>query len=158
MKICPGCGAKIADGNLFCHVCGMQLDNEAGQAEALKVRPEWDHTDEFDPRDVHDNKVIAMIMYLSGLYGTLVCFAILWFVGKSKSNYLAFHVRENLKITLVNILLLLLGLVFVWTIIAPIAALVCAFIILILRFICFVQVAKNQSKEVAIIRNLGFLK
>ena len=107
--------------------------------------PDWDHTDEFDSRDVHDNKVVVMIMYLSGLYGTLICFAILWLVGKSKSNYLAFHVRENFKITLINTLLGLFSLVFFWK-------------DKVIRFICFVGAARNQSKEVAIIRNFGFLR
>ena len=159
MKICPNCGAQIEDSNIFCTVCGTNVENPAASAQnTVSARPAWDHTDEFHPKDVHDNKVVAMIMYLSGVYGTLICFAVLWMLGKSKSNYLAFHVRENFKITLVNTLLGIFAVVFVWTIIIPILAMICALILLVLRFVCFVQVAKNQSKEVAIIRNFGFLR
>ncbi|HAV01471.1 MAG TPA: hypothetical protein DCW47_09825 [Lachnospiraceae bacterium] len=158
MKICPKCGAQIEDNNIFCHVCGTNVDNPAaGPQAAVSMAPAWDHTEEFNIKDVHDNKVVAMIMYLSGLYGTLICFVILWLVGKSKSNYLAFHIRENFKITLINTLLGLFSLVFFWTIIIPVAACVCSVILFIVRFICFVSVAKNQSKEVPILRNFGFL-
>ncbi|MCR4654824.1 MAG: zinc ribbon domain-containing protein [Lachnospiraceae bacterium] len=156
MKTCPNCGAQIEDNNVFCHVCGTNLDNPI--ATEQNARPAWDHTGEFSEEDVHNNKVIAMIMYLSGLYGTLVCFAILWLIGKGKSDYLFFHVKENFKITLVNTLLILFAGFFFWTVVIPIAACICGVIILVLRFICFVQVAKNQSKEVAIIRGLKFLK
>ena len=158
MKICPKCGAQIEDNNIFCHVCGTNVDNPAAGAQAVvNTAPEWDHTAEFSPKDVHDNKVVAMIMYLSGLHGTLICFAILWLVGRSKSNYLAFHIRENFKISLINTLLLLFSLVFLWTIIIPVLACICSLILFIVRLICFVSVAKNQSKEVPILRNFGFL-
>ncbi len=156
MKTCPKCGSQIEDNNLFCHVCGTNLDNPVVVEQGM--RPTWDHTDEFSAEDVRDNKVVAMIMYLSGLYGTLICFAILWLVGKGKSDYLFFHVKENFKITLVDTLLVIFAVFFFWTVVIPIAAAICGVIIMVLRFICFVQVAKNQSKEVAIIRGLKFLK
>lgn len=156
MKTCPNCGAQVEDANTFCHVCGTNVDNP--EASAVLMTPEWDHTDEFDETDVHDNKVVVMIMYLSGLYGTLICFLILWLIGKSRSDYLAFHVRENFKLSLINTLLCIFGLVFCWTLIIPAIAGLIAFVLLIVRFICFISVAKNESKEVAIIRNFGFLR
>lgn len=188
MKICPACGAKVEDNSLFCNNCGASLagaGNAGGASggnnggtdtaqgagpvpgaapyqntrdEYAGYTPDWDHTDEFDSRDVHDNKVVVMIMYLSGLYGTLICFAILWLLGKSKSDYLAFHVRENFKISLVNTLLGLIAFIFCWTVIIPILCGIMFLILLVIRFICFVGAARNQSKEVAIIRNFGFLR
>ncbi len=155
MKTCPNCGGKMEDENVFCPTCGYNTEDPD---QNRVVKPAWDHTDEFDPQDVHENKVVAMIMYLSGLSGTLLCFLILFILGKSKSDYLAFHVRENFKISLINTLLWIIFLLFIWTVIIPIIAAILALVIILIRFICFIGVARNRSREVPIIRNFGFLK
>ena len=148
-----GAGAADAQG-----VAPGPVPYQNAREDYASYIPDWDHTDEFDLKDVHDNKVVVMIMYLSGLYGTLICFAILWLLGKSRSDYLAFHVRENFKISLVNTLLGLIAVIFCWTVIIPILCGVMFLILLVIRFICFVGAARNQSKEVALIRNFGFLR
>ena len=158
MKTCPNCHTEVDDSNVFCPVCGTNIDNPGQQQVMVNYTPEWDHTAEFDAKDVSDYKVVAMLMYLSGLTGTLLFFAILWLIGKGKSEYLAFHVKENFKLSLVETLVVLISLLLCWTIIVPIAGFICAVILLVVRIIAFVQVAKNESKEVAVIRNFGFLK
>ncbi|MCR4739059.1 MAG: zinc-ribbon domain-containing protein [Lachnospiraceae bacterium] len=157
MKSCPNCHTEVDDSHVFCPVCGTNIDNPA-QTPAAIYKPDWDHTDEFDAKDVSDNKVVAMLMYLTGLTGALLYFAILWLIGKSKSDYLAFHVKENFKLSLVETLVVLISLLLCWTIIVPIAGVICELILCVVRIIAFVQCAKNESKEVAIIRGFNFLK
>ncbi|MCR5735744.1 MAG: zinc-ribbon domain-containing protein [Lachnospiraceae bacterium] len=157
MKTCPNCHTEVDDSNVFCPVCGTNIDNPA-QTALVSYKPDWDHTAEFDAKDISDNKVVAMLMYLTGLTGALLYFAILWLIGKSKSEYLAFHVKENFKLSLVETLVALISIILCWTIIIPIAGLICEIILLVVRVICFVQCAKNESKEAAIIRGFKFLK
>ena len=153
MKTCPKCSAQVPDENVFCHVCGTNVDNP----NAVYV-PEWDHTAEFDAEDISKNKAIAMLMYLAGIPATIVFVAILWLLGDSKSPYATFHARQNIALGVVETLLALVTIILCWTIIVPIAALICLVILLVVRIICFISVCKNEAKEPAIIRSFGFLK
>lgn len=148
MKTCPKCKAEVADDVNVCPVCGEQLTAPAQDDKAT-----FDHTSEFDPKDISDNKVISMLVYLLGLVGVL--FAM---IAGTKSDYVAFHVRQSLKITVVEILLSIVTVLLCWTFIVPIAASVCAIILLVLRIIAFFQICKGKACEPAIIRGLKFLK
>jgi len=113
----------------------------------------WDHTAEFTAKDISDNKVLAMLLYLVG--GIAIIYALL---GSQKSDYLSFHVRQVLKFMVVEVLLAIIAAVLCWTIVIPIAAGICLIILFVVKIICFFQIASNKSVEPAIIRSLGFLK
>ncbi|MCR4923092.1 MAG: zinc-ribbon domain-containing protein [Lachnospiraceae bacterium] len=158
MKVCPKCQARVDDNNIFCQVCGTNLENPGDiKADSVPL-PEWDHSAEFDARDISENKVVAMLIYITGLWGALLYLAILWLLGKNRSDYLAFHVKENFKLALLEIVILIISLALCFTVLVPIIGAILECIIVILRIIAFVSVAKNEAKEVALIRNLGFLK
>jgi uncharacterized Tic20 family protein len=112
-----------------------------------------DHTAEFEARDISENKVLAMAPYLLGVLGIIVAL-----LAMHDSKYVAFHVRQALKLTitatLVGIVTLLLG----WTVIVAIAGGICEIIIIVLKIIAFFQVCCGKAKEPAIISSLGFLK
>lgn len=150
MKTCPKCNAEVADDAKVCPACGAEL---VAKEEVKTDKAEFDHTAEFDAKDISDNKVICMLVYLLGLVGVL--FAM---IAGTKSDYVAFHVRQSLKITVVDILLGIACALLCWTFIVPIAASVCFIIILVLRIIAFFQICKGKACEPAIIRNLKFLK
>lgn len=59
----------------------------------------YDHTAEFDPKDISDNKVFAMLCYLMDFIGIIVAL-----LATHSSKYTMFHVRQALKITVVSIL------------------------------------------------------
>lgn len=87
-----------------------------------------DHTAEFDPEDVSQNKVIAMAAYILGTVG------------------------------IVSTLLLIVSAVLAFTFIVPIAGAVCIAILFVVRIICFFQVCSGKAKDAAIIGKLPFLK
>ena len=66
MKFCSNCGAQCEDNVVFCPSCGNSFD--PAKASAASADP-FDHTAEFDPKDISDNKVIAMLCYLLGSIG-----------------------------------------------------------------------------------------
>lgn len=157
MKYCPKCGAQMEDNALFCPNCGNNAQPNGSPNQApVYAAPEpdpFDHTEEFDAKDISENKVLCMLVYLMGAIG--IIYALL--AGKD-SKYVAFHVRQALKFEVVTILLAIVMALLCWTIIVPIAGGVCLTIILVLKVICFFQICSGKVKEPAIIRSLGFLK
>ena len=79
-------------------------------------------------------------------------------LASNTSAYAAFHVRQALKFTVVNILSTLIMLVLSWTIIVPFACGIFAIVLLVVKFICFFQICAGKAKEPAIIRSLKFLR
>lgn len=168
MKICPKCNVQMNDDLAFCPNCGNPMGGPAPmpqqqqqwqqQPMPMQYVPEFDHTAEFDPKDISDNKVLAMLPYLMGPIGIIIAL-----LASKESPYTNFHIRQALKLMIVAALLGLTYVVpFVFvtaiTIIVPIAAFVCLCIIIVLDVIAFFQVCSGKAKEPAIIRSLNFLK
>lgn len=157
MKYCPKCGAQMEDNAAFCPNCGNNAQPNGSPNQApVYAAPEpdpFDHTEEFDAKDISENKVLCMLVYLMSAIG--IIYALL--AGKD-SKYVAFHVRQALKFEVVTILLGIVMALLFWTIIVPIVGGVCLAIVLVLKVICFFQICSGKAKEPAIIRSLGFLK
>lgn len=156
MKFCPTCGTQTPDNAAFCPNCGTSLNGTASPAAAPAPVPyvdPYDHTEDFDPKDISDNKVLCMVVYLMGIFGVVIAL-----LGSHDSPYTAFHVRQALKFTVVGTLTGILGLLLCWTIIAPIAAGIFAAVLFVIKVICFFQICNGKATEPYIIRSLGFLK
>lgn len=166
MKICPICHSQVGDESYYCTMCGNRLPEDAETVPnppqpwqqipyqpAAPVFNPYDHTAEFDAKDVSENKLYALLMYLSGIVGIFLAL-----LGAKESAYARFHLRQNLKLLVVELLLGLLAAVSFFTVIGPIAAGVCLVIVEVIRLIAFFQTAAGKSKEPAIIRSLKFLK
>lgn len=170
MKICPNCGNQINDDAAFCPFCGTHFQQDgqqaqqaqqvgsmpaqgyAAQSNVMYIAP-YDHTREFDPKDISDNKVYGMVIYLMSVVGIII-----GLLAAQNSPYVAFHVRQALKFSVVDILVGIIALVLCWTFIVPIAALIVYVILWVVRIICFVQICQGKAVEPVIIRSLGFLK
>ena len=113
----------------------------------------FDHTSEFDDKDISDNKVFAMAAYLLGILGVIIAL-----LASHDSKYARFHVNQALKFTIVNILISICALVLCWTFIVPIAAIIMYVVFFVLEIICFFQVCSGKAKEAPILRSLNFLK
>lgn len=175
MTNCPKCGTLLNDGVNVCPNCGTVIapfaapqpnmdPNQQYQAPQQPQQPYQyqyaqpipdpkDHTSEFEANDISDNKVISMCAYLLGLVGIFIAL-----LAAPQSPYAAFHVRQSLKMTIVETLLMICAAVLAFTIIVPIAAVICLGIVFVLRVIMFFNVAGGKAKECPIISGLGFLK
>lgn len=151
MKNCPNCNAQIDDGALFCPNCGTNF--ATNQRPAATVADPYDHTAEFDPRDISENKVFAMLPYLLGTVGIIICL-----LASSTSAYVRFHIRQALKFTVVTILGGICAVLLCWSFIVPIVYGILCLTFLVIKIICFFQICSGKAKEPAIIRSLGFLK
>lgn len=170
MKTCPNCNNAVEDNAVFCPSCGAQFTANAQTTPppAMPVQPaivqepqpnhaptydSYDHTMEFDPKDISDNKVISMLVYLLGTIGIIIAL-----LASSSSPYVAFHVRQSLKFTVVNILMVICTLVLFWTFIVPIGFAIMSGVFGVIKIICFFQICSGKAKEPAIIRSLKFLR
>lgn len=178
MKICPNCHAQLDDSSIFCTSCGTQFgavppsaecstapaersttsaERNTSPAECSPPQPAfapaydpYDHTAEFDPKDISDNKVFAMLCYLMDFIGIIVAL-----LATHSSKYTMFHVRQALKITVVSILsVFVLIIPFLGWIAFPILQ----GIIWVIKIISFFQICSGKAKEPAIIRSFGFLR
>ena len=118
----------------------------------LMIDP-YDHTAEFDPKDISDNKVIAMLVYLMGIVGVVIAAL----TGANNSPYVSFHIRQALKITVMETLTVICVALLCWTVLVPVAGGVFYLILVVVKIICFFGVCNNQAKEPPIIRSFKFL-
>ena len=147
MAFCSNCGKEIPDGANVCPSCGVAVT-----AAAVPVVDPWDHTSEFDAKDISDNKVYALSAYLFSIVGVILCHLL-----AKDSSYAQFHAREALKIDVVSMVVLLLSSFFCWTCIVPVVGAVISIILCVVKIIAFVQVCKGQAKEPWLIRSIGAL-
>lgn len=160
MKNCPKCNAQLNDDAVFCPNCGAQLGvNPTPQpnayVEPMPVVKNTDHTAEFSPAEVSDNKLLAALVYGLSIVGVVI--ALIANISK-KSAYLNFHIKQSLKIFITEMIVTFCTAVLCWTCIVPIAGGVCSVILLVVQIICFIQTLRNKSVEPPIISGLGFLK
>ncbi|MBP5256700.1 MAG: zinc ribbon domain-containing protein [Clostridia bacterium] len=149
MAFCQKCGAQIDDNAPFCPSCGAPTN---AAAPVAAVNP-GDHTAEYDPADISANKVKAMLCYLMGIVGVILAA-----LTGTKSDYVDFHVREVLKITVLEILVGFISAVLVWTFIVPIAGFICLGILAVIQIIGFFWVCGGKAKELPIVKAFKFLK
>ena len=148
MKFCPNCHLTYDDTVDVCGQCGTNLQNMS-QSQQVFTNP-TDHTAEFTAEDISQNKVLAMIPYLLGIFGSIVSL-----LASGTSPYAAFHVKQALKIYVVQVISVVLCIIpFLGWIVAGIWSIIS----LVITIICFIQVCKGKAKEPAIICNFKFLK
>jgi uncharacterized membrane protein len=165
MVICPKCGAQLPDGTAQCPACGLVLSTFNPQQQQQQRYQQYqyqqpvqtvdpkDHTAEFDAKDISENKVMAMAAYILGVVGIIIAL-----LAANKSEYAGFHVRQSLKLSIVETLIALASVFLFFTLIVPLAGIICSGICFVLRVIMFFNVCNGKAKEVPIISSLGFLK
>ena len=185
MKICPVCNAQLPDAAVFCTNCGSRFaesaaDTQQGAQQQGAPQPNaqpgpqpgqqyaqqpyaypqayaridpWDHTSEFEAEDISANKLFAMLPYLLSVVGMIIAL-----LAAKDSKFVAFHIRQAIKILVCDVLLAVIIAVLAITIIVPIAGAVCIIILLVVQIICFFHVCAGKAKEAPIVRSFGFLK
>lgn len=156
MKTCPNCQTPLDDNAMFCSKCGTAFAQpNPGNAYQVPIAgyDPYDHTAEFTPKDISENKIFALAVYLMGWLGIVIAL-----IASNSSPYTGFHVRQALKLQIVLILMSICTALLCWTIIVPIAYAVMLCVLFVIKLICFFQVCAGKAKEPAIVRSLGFLK
>ena len=112
-----------------------------------------DHTAEFDPKDISDNKLFASLGYLFGIIGIIVMMLI-----NPSSPFVRFHMREAVKFAvadgLVAIATVVLSIIIIGALLGPIAMLV----LYVIKIICIFQTLSGKAKEAPLLSSISFLK
>lgn len=159
MKNCVYCGAQMDDTANICGNCkGQQPIQQYQQNQYQQYAPPVyvdlsDHTGEMDPDDIAENKLIASMCYIFGLIGIVIAAII-----AKESRFVRFHIKQGIKIAILNALVLIITAVLSITIIVAIAGFVCLVILLVVDIICFFNTISGKAKEPPIVKGFGFLK
>ncbi len=153
MKLCPKCNMQLEDSASFCPNCGTQfIPNATVSAPPYMPVNPFDHTADYDPEDIAENKLYASCTYLLSFLGIILAVLI-----AKDSPFVKFHIRQSLKISICGALLAIFAALLAITFLAPIAAGVCLFILEIVSLICFFSTIKGKAIDAPIIRGMGFL-
>ena len=136
MKYCPHCGAEIADDVRFCPTCGKET--------VVTVAAETDPV--FDPQDIADNRMLAMLGYLT--------MGILPMLGCRNSAYAMHHVNQALWIYIGAMLCSLASGILAFTVIIPILGGIALIVLLVFEIIGIVRALKGSGKYLPFIEKL----
>ena len=132
MKYCPHCGAEIADDVRFCPTCGKET-----------VVTVVDATPVFDAQDIADNRMLAMLGYLT--------MGVLPMIGCRNSAYAMHHVNQALWLYIGS---LLCALVCIIPILGWIVAAVGELLLFIFFIIGIVRALKGSGAYLPFIKGL----
>lgn len=128
---------------------GQQPYGQNSYQQYMKVDPS-DHTAEFDPRDIADNKIFAVVPYLFGIIAGII-------VGiyVKESPYVKFHIKNAIRLEIATILALCIAII---PFIGWIVAIVLALVLVVIDIIAIVWVFQGKAKDIPLISSIGFLK
>ena len=132
MKYCPHCGAEIADDVRFCPTCGK---------ETVIVVNNLDP--QFDPQDIADHKMLAMLGYLT--------MGVLPMVGCRDSAYAMHHVNQALWIFIGS---LLCGLVCIIPLLGWIVGAIGSIFLLVCEIIGIIRALKGSGAYLPFVKGL----
>ena len=169
MSVCPNCHNSLTEDAIFCPVCGTSISSFHSFPEpyppqqnaythtvsmpTVKKEDPCDHTRIYYPGDVKENKVICMAVYLLDDLGIILAL-----LAAPNSEYTRFHVKQSVKYCVMEALVFLAVVLFWWTFLVPIVAVFAMIILLVLKFISFLQVCSGKAVEPYLLRHIKFLK
>ena len=152
MAYCRYCGAKLEDGTAFCPNCGAKIDAEKTESKGKtdfsddlkKLTDTPDTTANYDPHDISDNKVMAILCYIG----------ILWlipFLTTKESPFVKYHLNQGLT-------LLILALVVAAVSWIPVVGWLCSVVVFALAILGIVNVVNGKAQELPVIGKFTLLK
>lgn len=158
MKTCPYCNSQIDDNAATCPNCGNQQPAPGyGQPYSQPVGyaplDPNDHTADFRPEDIAENKIFAIATYFLGAIGIIIAL-----LANKESPFLKFHIKQSLRLIVAQAIVALATIVLSFTIIGALAGGVFLIILTVVEIICIVDVCKGRAKDAPIISGWDFLK
>lgn len=158
MAVCNRCGAQIPDNSSVCPSCGAAQENNQNQAY-VNQQPNYadyvngaDYTGQFDPNDIQQNKVMAILAYLGFLF-------IVPLLAAPNSPFARFHANQGLVLFLLD---LAIGVVSVALIFIPfvggIISSLLGIAVVVLMVLGIVNAATGSAKELPVIGKIKIIK
>ena len=119
-----------------------------GQPYVAKADP-TDHTAEFDPRDIADNKLFAVLPYFTFIFGVIAALLV------KESPFTRFHAKNAIRIEIATILACIPCIIPVlgWLVTGVLMV-----ILVIIQIIAIVNCFQGKAKDLPILGSIGFHK
>ncbi len=150
MAKCPKCNADLEEGAKFCSACGEKLVTEQTPAQEAAAPQSAassqysadaaDLTAQFDPKDIADNKIMAVLSYISWL-------VLIPILAAPKSNFARFHANQGLILFIAGFF----GVI-------PVIGTIISFVAFIFAIMGIVYAAQGKAKELPFINKIKILK
>lgn len=168
MAFCSKCGAQLNEGEKFCSSCGAPTDEKSSETPATKQSAQADFsqkianlnntadtTSDYDVQDIQNNKVMAILAYLSWL-------VLVPLFAAKESRFARFHCNQGLVLAIAEIICwIVLGLLdnipyigWLFGLLNGLFSLVCV----VFAVIGIVNAANGKAKELPIIGKFKILK
>ncbi len=152
MAFCKKCGAELPKNATKCPKCGASAVAQQANDLVSDVLNTADYTAQFDQKDIADNKVMAVLAYLSWLILIPI------FLAK-ESKFARFHVNQAIILVIASFVIGILAGVF--TAIVPILGILFGLIslgFLVLMILGIINAAQGKAKELPIFGKFRIFK
>lgn len=152
MASCKKCGAELPKNAAKCPKCGAPSQAQQAKDFVSDLNNTADYTAQFDPKDIANNKVMAVLAYLSWLILIPI------FLAK-ESKFARFHVNQAIILVIASFVIGIFAGVF--TAILPILGIIFAVIslgFLALMILGIVNAAQGKAKELPIFGKFRLFK
>lgn len=96
MAFCTRCGSNLQEGSMVCPNCGAPVNQAQNQSfDFNQVTDMPDHTNEFDPADIQQNKILAVLGYIGILF-------LVPLLAAPNSRFAKFHANQGLVLFLLE--------------------------------------------------------
>lgn len=175
MAFCGKCGTQIPEGSNACPSCGAAVNenaqNGAQQNNQSNTQNSFnaavnnftntkDTTGEFDPADIQNNKIMAVLAYIGILF-------LVPLLAAKDSKFARFHANQGLVLFLADILVGvvcgILTVILVWipvigVLISGLLGAILSIALLILMILGIVNAAQGKAKELPLIGKIKILQ
>lgn len=159
MSYCTKCGAKLEDGDDFCPNCGAPKRKEEGDFSSRIndfFTPE-SQNQYYDPQDINQNKVFAVLSYLGFLF-------LIPLLAAKDSKFARFHCNQGIVIFLfsavISVMLKIVGAIHLAIVLWPVILVLgfCELFLCVLAIIGIINAATGKASELPIIGKIVILK
>lgn len=148
MALCNKCGQQIDDNVQTCPYCGAP-NGVAGNAQNFvnNFTNTADSTAQFDPQDIQNNKVMALLAYLGFLF-------LIPLLAAPNSKFARYHANQGLVLFILEAITSVISIIPFGWIIGGILGIFG----LVLTIIGIVNAANGQAKQLPLIGGITILK
>ncbi len=166
MAFCGKCGTQLPEGSNACPNCGAATNPNAQQNGAQQQNTQQggfnaavnnftntkNTTGEFDPADIQNNKIMAVLAYIGILF-------LVPLLAAKDSKFARFHVNQGLVLFLADIIVGIASGILVWIpIIGWLISLVLSIALFVFMIIGIVNAAQGQAKELPLIGSIKIVQ
>lgn len=164
MAFCTKCGTQIEDGQAFCSSCGATAGENASNTQSstatatdfskkiAELNNTADTTSEFDPSDINNNKVFAILAYFGILF-------VVPLLAAPQSKFARYHANQGCVLfilafawAIVTIILLFIP------VLGGIISALGSLVVIALFVIGIINAANGKAKELPVIGQFKLIK